>query len=127
MGFCEKKRDVSCIEAVVGQRLRFFRLQKNLSQERLAKITGLSYQQIQKYEIGENRISAGRLYIFSHVLGIPIHQFFADERSCGEETPVSLMSKSIEIKPSDESVLNPKINKILKELVLEVTRITGDK
>jgi len=60
----------------VGQRLRIRRSLLGLSQEKLADAIGLTFQQIQKYERGMNRISAGRLYQFSKILEVPITYFF---------------------------------------------------
>jgi transcriptional regulator with XRE-family HTH domain len=49
-----------------------------LSQEKLGEMLGLTFQQVQKYEKGVNRIGASRLFDLSHVLGVPI-QYFYDE------------------------------------------------
>ena len=47
-----------------------------LSQEKLAEAIGLTFQQVQKYECGMNRISAGRLYQLAEILGVPVAYFF---------------------------------------------------
>jgi len=60
----------------VGQRLRVRRSLLGLSQEKLADALGLTFQQVQKYERGSNRISAGRLYDLSTILDVPINYFF---------------------------------------------------
>jgi transcriptional regulator with XRE-family HTH domain len=60
----------------VGQRLRERRIVMGISQHRLATIVGLTFQQVYKYEQGKNRVSAGRLYDFSKVLGVPVGFFF---------------------------------------------------
>jgi transcriptional regulator with XRE-family HTH domain len=60
----------------VGERIRERRTMLGLSQQQLAKMIGVSYQQAHKYERGLNRISAGRLYGISQVLGVPISWFF---------------------------------------------------
>lgn len=49
-----------------------------LSQETLGEAVGLTFQQIQKYERGANRIGCSRLYQFSHILGVPVSFFFED-------------------------------------------------
>lgn len=64
------------VDIHVGQRLRVRRSLLGLSQEKLAESIGLTFQQIQKYERGLNRISAGRLYKFSQILQVPITYFF---------------------------------------------------
>ncbi len=64
------------VDIHVGQRLRVRRSLLGLSQEKLAEAIGLTFQQIQKYERGMNRISAGRLFQFSKILDVPITYFF---------------------------------------------------
>ena len=64
------------VDRHVGQRVRLARLAKGMSQTRLADSVGLTFQQIQKYEKGTNRVSASRLYQFSEILGVDIVYFF---------------------------------------------------
>ena len=64
------------VDEHVGRRLRVRRSLLGLSQEKLAEAIGLTFQQIQKYERGVNRISAGRLYEFSRILEVPITYFY---------------------------------------------------
>jgi transcriptional regulator with XRE-family HTH domain len=71
------------VDVYVGSRLRVRRSLLGLSQEKLAEAIGLTFQQVQKYERGMNRISAGRLYQFAHILEVPISYFF--EQMVGAE------------------------------------------
>jgi transcriptional regulator with XRE-family HTH domain len=64
------------MDALVGSRLRTRRKQLRISQERLGKEVGVSFQQVQKYENGTNRIGAGRLAEISKVLDVPVAYFF---------------------------------------------------
>lgn len=66
------------VDIHVGGRLRLRRLLLGYSQQKLAKAVDLTFQQIQKYERGANRISASRLYQFSKVLNVPVSFFFDD-------------------------------------------------
>ena len=66
------------IDVHVGGRLRMRRLAVGLSQERLAKSIGITFQQIQKYERGTNRIVASRLHDLARVLDVPVGYFFSD-------------------------------------------------
>ncbi|WP_084395846.1 helix-turn-helix domain-containing protein [Henriciella aquimarina] len=66
----------SKIDHLVGQRLRWRRRELGLTQEQLGERLGLTFQQVQKYEKGVNRISAGRLYELSTVLEIPVLYFY---------------------------------------------------
>jgi transcriptional regulator with XRE-family HTH domain len=60
----------------VGRRLRFRRSMLGISQTQLAEKVGLTFQAIQKYERGENRISASRLHQFAEILGVSVADFF---------------------------------------------------
>ena len=71
-----KKGRASSIDEHVGSRLRQRRTLMGLSQEKLADSVGITFQQIQKYENGANRVSAGRLFEFSKVLQVPVNFFF---------------------------------------------------
>ncbi len=64
------------IDKHVGRRVRWRRRELNFSQEKLGELLGLTFQQIQKYEKGVNRISAGRLFEMSRVLDTTITYFF---------------------------------------------------
>jgi transcriptional regulator with XRE-family HTH domain len=64
------------VDHYVGGRIRERRIMLGLSQQQLARMIGVTYQQAHKYERGLNRISAGRLFEIAQVLGVPISWFF---------------------------------------------------
>jgi len=64
------------VDIHVGRRLRSQRMLKGLSQEKLAESLGITFQQIQKYENGTNRLSASRLFLVSQALDIGLGYFF---------------------------------------------------
>jgi|TARA_R110002020_G_scaffold83397_1_gene207055 transcriptional regulator with XRE-family HTH domain len=66
----------SGIDRVVGQRVRWRRRELKLTQEKLGELLNLTFQQVQKYEKGVNRVSAGRLFEIASVLGVPITYFY---------------------------------------------------
>lgn len=66
------------IDIHVGGRVRLRRTMLGMSQDKLADSLGLTFQQIQKYEKGVNRIGASRVFEISRVLGVPIQFFFDD-------------------------------------------------
>lgn len=68
----KKKGRANSIDEHVGLQLRQRRALMGYSQEKLAEQVGITFQQIQKYENGANRVSASRLYEFSKVLDIPV-------------------------------------------------------
>ncbi|MEP2639328.1 MULTISPECIES: helix-turn-helix transcriptional regulator [Rhodobacterales] len=64
------------VDVHVGRKLKQIRTMRRLSQTDVAKELSLSFQQIQKYEIGSNRIAASRLYELSRILDVPTSYFF---------------------------------------------------
>lgn len=66
------------VDLAVGARLRLRRIAAGMSQERLARALGITFQQVQKYESGDNRISASRLWEIAEALETPVADFFAD-------------------------------------------------
>ncbi len=70
------KRSPLPIDVLVGQNIRICRLQKELSQGELGRRIGVTFQQVQKYEKGANRVGASRLTQIADVLGVPIPTLF---------------------------------------------------
>jgi transcriptional regulator with XRE-family HTH domain len=64
------------IDHMIGRNIRFYRLLREFSQAKLAARIGMSYQQLQKYERGINRISANRLLQIAQALEVSVAQFF---------------------------------------------------
>lgn len=64
------------VDVHVGKRLRFCRNMKGLNQRALGDAIGVTFQQVQKYERGMNRMGSSRLYEFSKLLSVPISYFF---------------------------------------------------
>jgi transcriptional regulator with XRE-family HTH domain len=74
----ERETRPSPIDVHVGSRIRLRRTLLGMSQERLGESLGLTFQQVQKYERGVNRVGASRLFDLSRVLDVPISFFFDD-------------------------------------------------
>ena len=125
------------IDTHVGGRLRLRRLAVGLSQERLAKSIGITFQQIQKYERGTNRIVASRLHDLARVLDVPVGYFFSDleEASLPASTPCAreeavqfshdLMGEkeTLELVRSYYGISDPRIRKRLFDLVKSVSKV----
>jgi transcriptional regulator with XRE-family HTH domain len=71
-----KKKQATSIDARVGHQIRLRRIALDMSQEELGKHLGLTFQQVQKYEKGVNRIGAGRLFELSRILDVGILYFY---------------------------------------------------
>ncbi|MDB5733966.1 MAG: transcriptional regulator [Alphaproteobacteria bacterium] len=70
------KKQANPIDIQVGNRVRIRRMLIGMSQERLGDLLGLTFQQVQKYEKGVNRIGAGRLFEVSRILNVPVDFFY---------------------------------------------------
>jgi len=82
------------IDVHVGKRIRMRRLFLGMNQETLANALGLTFQQVQKYEGGANRVSASRLSAMAEILGVPISFFFGDLAVDDEkQTPAEQVSR----------------------------------
>lgn len=80
------------IDVHVGQRIRQRRTLLGMSQEKLAEAIGLTFQQVQKYERGSNRVGSSRIFDLSRVLDVPITYFFEEmEAGVADKSPSRLM------------------------------------
>src|SRR3569832_1763801 len=70
------KKAPNPIDKHVGSRVRMRRMMLSMSQEKLGDALGLTFQQVQKYEKGTNRIGASRLQQIAHILQVPVSFFF---------------------------------------------------
>lgn len=64
------------VDVYVGTRLKIRRLELGYSQNKIGEMTGITFQQVQKYEKGLNRIGSSRLYEFAKILKVPVSYFF---------------------------------------------------
>lgn len=130
----KKKGRANSIDEYVGLQLRQRRALLGFSQEKLAEKVGITFQQIQKYENGANRVSASRLYEFSKVLEIPVNFFFdnygsnennmafglsdnAQEGFEGPQDDILKKKETLELIRVYYSIENPKLRKDLFKLV----------
>ncbi|HWE76981.1 MAG TPA: helix-turn-helix transcriptional regulator [Pseudolabrys sp.] len=89
------KKAPNPIDKHVGSRVRMRRMMLSMSQEKLGDALGLTFQQVQKYEKGTNRIGASRLQQISHILQVPVSFFFEGAPSApGLTAPAGGMSEA---------------------------------
>ncbi len=100
------------IDGHVGQRIRERRVLSGMTQEKLGVAIGLTFQQVQKYERGANRVSASRLYDVARALDVPVSYFFDQFAERTEATGTSEAAEK-----SDEA------GDILKRETLEFVRV----
>lgn len=120
------------IDVHVGGRVRLRRTMVGMSQDKLADSLGLTFQQIQKYEKGVNRIGASRVFEISRILGVPIQFFFDDYdvdtgrsygfAEAGPDDGAAMMEllnspEGVQLCKHFASITDPKIRKRVLELV----------
>src|SRR3569623_1390735 len=110
------------IDVRVGARLRLRRHMLGLSQEKLGEAIGLTFQQVQKYERGANRIGASRLWDLSRVLDCPMSFFFEDmDEATASASPRNLSVETRDVTPREN---DPMTKRETLELVRAYYRIT---
>jgi transcriptional regulator with XRE-family HTH domain len=131
------KKQANPIDAQVGNRVRLRRMLIGMSQERLGELLGLTFQQVQKYEKGVNRIGAGRLFEVSRILGVGIDYFYEGVNSqlAGGFTDVQSSPPVMEFVSSGEGlqlslafmkIKDPKLRKRVLDLVKQISEDTGE-
>jgi transcriptional regulator with XRE-family HTH domain len=107
----------SAADRHVGSRIRERRIMLGLSQQQLAQMIGVTYQQAHKYERGLNRISAGRLFEIAQVLGVAVSWFF--EGLAGETVPAEMthgQRMSLELARNFAIIKNEKHKEALSQM-----------
>jgi transcriptional regulator with XRE-family HTH domain len=82
-----RKRRAGAEDVEIGRKIRALRLERGLSQSGLAEGIGLTFQQVQKYEKGANRVSAGRLQQISDMLNVPVMFFYGGMGARAKKDP----------------------------------------
>lgn len=103
------------IDVYVGKNIKFFRTMRRISQMQLAATVGVSFQQIQKYERGQNRVSASRMYTFAQALDVDVNDFFRGLKAKSEKNDAlmellnNLNPESIELLRLYQKTLNKEV------------------
>ena len=129
----------SGIDRLVGQRLRWRRRELRLTQEKLGELLNLTFQQIQKYEKGVNRISAGRLYEIATALGVQVTYFYdgaselvSDQPAqvaelSADGSPPVLSADTLELVAAFQSIQDPNLRKSLLATVTAAANALTDR
>lgn len=118
-------RETNTVDKFVGERIRFYRAMLGMSQQMLAEHLCVTFQQLQKYERGENRIGAGRLLMVAKTLGIPITDLL-DEKALSlrhggacthaADTP-EMIREGYQVGRAFSQILDPAIRRSISTLV----------
>ncbi|ORE92322.1 helix-turn-helix domain-containing protein [Aurantimonas sp. 22II-16-19i] len=126
----ESKKKPNPIDTHVGSRVRLRRTMLGMSQEKLGEALGITFQQVQKYEKGSNRIGASRLQNISDVLNVSVSYFFEDApgssassgaglQESGSDYVVDFLSTSegLQLNRAFVKIADPKVRKRVIDLV----------
>jgi transcriptional regulator with XRE-family HTH domain len=110
---------ISALDVEIGRKIRLRRLEQNMSQTALAEKLNVTFQQVQKYEKGTNRVGAGRLHLIASELKVPVTYFFQPDQTPQNEVDSLLYLNSpasIRMIKAFAKIKNQKVKKGLLEL-----------
>ena len=111
------------IDIHVGNRIRLRRRILGWSQEKLANMLGLTFQQVQKYERGSNRVGASRLWDIGNVMNVPINFFFEDMgKNVTSQSPRVFSSSDHDILKLEETAEDIDMDPMKKQETLELVK-----
>jgi len=113
-------RKPSAVDVALGHNVRYWRLARGLSQTQLANRLGITFQQVQKYEAGDNRVSMGRLVKTAAILRIPIATLFEGTETDGPLLALISDSRSFRLARAFASIKNNKARASLMNMVEKI-------
>src|SRR4051812_19843851 len=122
----KRGRSTAAIDDHVGHRIRERRIMLGLTQQQLAELIGVTYQQAHKYERGINRVSAGRLYEIARVLSVPIGFFY---EGIGEAEPRAATQRErmmLEIARNFAEITNERHQEAVSQLARALAGASGE-
>ncbi|WP_169544496.1 helix-turn-helix domain-containing protein [Sneathiella aquimaris] len=114
------------IDVHVGNRIRERRILMGYTQQQMANLIGVTYQQAHKYERGINRISAGRLYSIASALNVPINYFFDNLQATDTAETSSRQRMCLEMARNFAQIKNEKYQDALSHLARALSQHTED-
>jgi len=117
------ERSAGAVDKIIGDRVRVRRIEIGMSQERLAELLGVTFQQVQKYEKGVNRIASSRLLDISAALDVPVASFFSGLKGSEPRGGAEEMSAALDLPGAREllrryaALKSPRLRRQILELV----------
>ncbi len=119
------------VDIHVGERVRLRRMMVGMSQDKLADALGLTFQQVQKYEKGANRVGASRLFQIANILNVPVQFFyddftqelglpvngFAEDDSASEFMGLLATPEGVQLCKAFSQITDPAVRKKLLDLI----------
>jgi transcriptional regulator with XRE-family HTH domain len=117
------KKQPDPLDIEVGRRVRELRLQRRMSQGKLGEELDVTFQQIQKYEKGINRIGAGRLMRIAQIFGVSVSDFYCDGAPTGESESLSdaiEAASALRLLRAYSQIRSPSLQRALTTLAEEI-------
>lgn len=122
-----KPKQTTQTDLSIGGRIALLRSASGMSQTMLAEALGISFQQVQKYETGKNRIGAGRLHAIADRLGVPVSVFFAEDQGPeGRGSGIDVLQESgaLTLLQAYEGIADVEMRREILNLVKAAARIS---
>lgn len=122
-----KPKQSTPVDQGIGSRIALLRTANGLSQSQLAEALGISFQQVQKYEAGKNRIGAGRLQAIADRLGVSVATFFEDTTQPAPDDAVEMLLHSdgaIDLLRAYASITDEEVRRSILTMVKAMLRVS---
>lgn len=112
------------IDVIVGKNVRLLRTQRKITQSLLAEVLGMTFQQVQKYEKGSNRISASKLFEIAEYFEVGVSTFYTGTKNEeGERSQILPLGKdALDIAYAFEKINEPRIRKSIKSFIKTIAQ-----
>ena len=124
----QSRAQANAVDTHVGQRIRDKRNERGMSQTEVANALGVTFQQVQKYERGTNRVSASRLFDLSRILSVPVQYFF--EGLNNQTTPIEkeddnvihlMKPDTVELVEAYYKIENPQVRRLILSTIRSIS------
>ena len=122
-----KPKQSTQVDQGIGSRIALLRTANGLSQSQLAEALGISFQQVQKYEAGKNRIGAGRLQAIADRLSVPVSTFFEETTQPTHDDALEMLLQSdgaLDVLRAYVSITDEEVRKSILTMVKAMVRVS---
>jgi transcriptional regulator with XRE-family HTH domain len=125
------ERAINPVDEAVGARIRLLRKRRKMSQQELGTALGVTFQQVQKYENGNNRVSASRLHMDANTLNVPITDLFDGASATGTTSratkSVAFDPQALRLAEAFVKISNKELRSSLVDMVEAMARKSGSR
>ncbi|TCL63632.1 helix-turn-helix transcriptional regulator [Rhizobium sp. BK251] len=120
-------KNLNIVDIAVGHNVKILRVQRGISQGELGEALGVTFQQVQKYEKGKNRISSGRLSAIADYFNIDVAALFSGTRNAEESGTIVLFSpEAVAVAQAYDKIQSVRVRHAIRSLVRQLSQEDGD-